>query len=141
MPPIGRSVTTPWPRNAKVVTAVLVVVALLGAFGTIIGFASGDDGPAIERRYQSQIDQLTDERDIALGTNDDLQSQLATVNDRATTVAQRRDALTAELTAVESRIETLTVRTGELQAQLDTTTASNGCSRASWPRRSARPRP
>jgi hypothetical protein len=115
----------PWPRNAQILAAVLVVVALLGAMGTIIGFASGDDGAAIKRQYQSQIDQMTDQRDSALSTNNDLRTQLAAANDRTTATEQARNTLNAELNAVESRIETLTAQTTDLQVKLDTTTISN----------------
>ena len=47
-PPAGRPratphVTPPWPPRAKLWVAVLLVAAVLGAVGTVIGFTSGDD--------------------------------------------------------------------------------------------------
>jgi hypothetical protein len=124
-PPVAPTVTTPWPRNAKLLAAVLVVVALLGAMGTIIGFASGDDTSAVKRQYQTQIDQLTDQRDSALSTNAGVVSQLATANDRVTTIEQARDALNTELTAAKATVTTLTAQATDLQAKLDSTTVSN----------------
>ncbi len=125
MPPSRHSADTPWPRGAKVLTAVLLVVALLGVFGTVVAIANRDDVSATKRQYQSQIDQLTGQRDKAVGAQHDLQTQLTAANDRATTVGEARDALTTELAAVQSRIETLTGRTAEIQAALDKTTVSN----------------
>jgi hypothetical protein len=124
-PPIRGSANTPWPRGAKVLTAVLLVVALLGVFGTVVAITNRDDVAATQRQYQSQIDQLAGQRDTAISAQHDLQTQLAAANDRATTVEVARDALATELNAVQSRIETLTGRTTELQAALDKTTVSN----------------
>jgi hypothetical protein len=120
-PPVQSSADTPWPRGAKVLTAILLVVALLGAFGSIIAIANRDDVAATKRQYQSQIDQLTGQRDTAISAQRDLQTQLTAANDRATTVGAARDSLAT----VQSRIETLTGRTTELQAALDKTTVSN----------------
>ncbi len=93
-PPVTPPTAAPWPRNAKATVATLLVAAVLGALGTIIGFATGDDQTAAERESQATIETLTTERNALVSQVTDFQSDLDA------TVAER-DAIATELAALE----------------------------------------
>jgi peptidoglycan hydrolase CwlO-like protein len=97
-----------WPRAAKILIAVLAVLALVGAAGTIIGFTSGDDAS------DAELADMTAERD-------DLADEVTTLTERTTTAEQARTDLeadvadlTTERDQLESDLTELTVERDEL---------------------------
>lgn len=97
-----------WPFSAKLVTAILIVAAVLGAIGTVVGFTSDGDSTA---DLDAQIATLTTERD-------DLQAQLAEYDARIATVTTERDAVAAELAELDAASDVATAQRDQLVAQL-----------------------
>jgi len=114
VPPVRRPraiphVTPPWPPRAKLWVVVLLVAAVLGAIGTVIGFTSGDDTTTTE--LQATIDTLTAERADLVAQTNDLQ---ATID----TITAERDGLVAQIADLEATIETGTDQRDGLVTQL-----------------------
>jgi uncharacterized protein YoxC len=128
-PPAGRPratphVTPPWPPRAKLWVAVLLVAAVLGAVGTVIGFTSGDDTATTPTELEATIDALTTERaDLVAQTNDlqatidtltaerdGLVAQISDLDATIETTADQRDGLAIELAGVEATLTNRTVQ-------------------------------
>jgi cell division protein FtsB len=139
-PRIEVDVTTPWPRSAKIVTTALLMLAIVGAFGTIVNWNRADDTDT----YQAQAAQLTQERDnlrverqelqaeinrvttdlqAAQAEADRLDTQLGVTASELATIRLERTAVEQDLTAAETRIDELTGRVIELNADNDALTA------------------
>ena len=97
-----------WPSSAKLVMAILIVAALLGAIGTVVGFVSGDDSTT---ELDAQIATLTSERD-------DLLAQLAEYDTRIAAVTTERDAVAAELAELDTTASGVAAERDQLVAQL-----------------------
>jgi len=102
-------VTPPWPPRAKLWVVVLLVAAVLGAVGTVIGFTSGDDTTTTE--LQATIDTLTNERADLVAQTNDLQATLDTLT-------VERDGQVAQIADLEATIETRTDQRDGLATQL-----------------------
>jgi hypothetical protein len=96
-PRVEVDVSTPWPRSAKIVSILLLIAAIVGAFGTMIRADSVDD-PTL----------VTEQRDTLRDANLALQSEL----DAAT---GERDALAAEVLSTDADVAALTGRNVELR--------------------------
>jgi hypothetical protein len=133
-------VTPPWPRNAKVVVAILAVATLLAAIGTFAATTGDDDGTTDQ---QEQIELLTAEqarltteleattaRVVALTTqrdelNDriaDLDAELATATADVDELTAQRVGLMAERAALQSSLAAAETRVVDLETRLDTAT-------------------
>ncbi len=111
LPPTTPHVTPPWPPRAKLWVAVLLVAAVLGAVGTVIGFTSGDDTTTTTTELQATIDTLTAERADLVAQTNDLQ---ATID----TLTAERDGLVAQIADLDATIETRTDQRDGLAIQL-----------------------
>ena len=132
LPPLAPHAKEPWPSNAKMLVVALVVLAVLGAIGTVIGFTSGDDGPTTEQELQATIDTMTTDRDQLVGQVSDLQAeidatvaerdelvgQLAQLESTSVTLTAERDQLVADLADVEATLATLTVERDTVLGQV-----------------------
>lgn len=98
-PPATTDGTPTWPRNAKIIVAILAVVAVASVFAAIV--TGGDDTTDPDVALQAQIDDLITERDALLAEQIDLGSQL----DDAMVQA---DLVAAELADVEDELATVT---------------------------------
>lgn len=123
MPPSTPHVTPPWPPRAKAVVAILLVAAVLGAIGTVIGFTRDDNTTVNEQQYESTIETLTAERSDLVAEATELQ---ATID----TLTVERDAAAAQVAELDATIGTLNVerdatvaQVTELEATVDTLTA------------------
>ena len=134
----------PWPSSAKAAAAVLVVLALLGAAGTVFGLtraSSADDDVdelevelaeandrivALEDQLTSlgdetgtmsdRVEQLMSERDEAVQERDQAVAEL----DEAAAVAEaERALLETEIESLEAEVETLQTEIDELSEGLE----------------------
>ena len=105
-------VTPPWPPRAKFLVAVLLVVAVLGAVGTVLGFTSGGDQTATEQDLQATVDTLTAERADLVAQATDFQ---ATID----TLTTERDGLVAQLGELDATVESRTGQRDSLVAAVD----------------------
>ena len=111
VPPTTPHVTPSWPPRAKAVVAILLVAAVLGAIGTVIGFMQ-DDGPtATEQELQATIETLTTERSELVAEATELQATI----DSLTT---ERDQFAAQVTELDATIDSLTVERDQFAAQV-----------------------
>lgn len=97
----------PWPRNAKVVVAILAVATLLAAFGTFAATRS-DDGDATE--LQEQVDVLTAEEAR-------LTAELETATARIAALTAQRDELNDRIADLDAELATATADVEELTAE------------------------
>jgi hypothetical protein len=104
--------------------AVLLVVAVLGVVGTVIGFMNDDGTTTTEQEFESTIETLTAERS-------DLVTEATQLQATIDTLTVERDASVAQVTELEATVETLTVerdasvaQVTELEATIDTLTAA-----------------
>ena len=111
IPPATPHVTPPWPPRAKVVVAVLLVAAVLGAIGTVVGFMQDDNPTVTEQEYETTIETLTAERSALVAQTTELQ---ATID----TLTTERDGLAAQVTGFDATIDTLTTERDDLAAQI-----------------------
>lgn len=125
-PPVTPQMTTPWPRNAKLIIAVLAVLAVLGGLGTIIGFTTGDDQTPTRADLEATIETLTTERDGLVAQLNDVQADLdATIAERDALVGQvadltaTNDAIIAERDDIVERLGRLDLTTSEVIAVRD----------------------
>lgn len=113
-PPITPTTTARWPRNAKLLVAILAVVALLGAAGTIIGFTTGDDSPTADEQAATiqtltaerndlvvQVSDLQADIDATVAARDELITQIAAIETASDTITAERDVLADRLAALE----------------------------------------
>lgn len=129
----------PWPRNAKVVVAILAVATLLAALGTFAATRSDESDEVADR--QEQIDVLTAEqarltgeletataRVVALTAqrdelNDriaDLDAELATATEDVDELTAERVSLIAERTAIQSSLAAAEAEVASLETRLET---------------------
>jgi type II secretory pathway component PulM len=111
MPDIERHVKPRWPRNAKIVTAVLAVLALAGVFGTAWQYFNDDSSD-----YQAQISDLTDQRNALVIQNGNLRTD---VNGLEEANAQ----LSADKAQYAADNAQFAVDNAQLQAQYDAISA------------------
>ena len=97
----------PWPRNAKVVVAILAIATLLAVLGTIFA-VTRDDEDTTDR--QEQIELLTAEQAR-------LTSQLDTANARVVAITTERDELEDQIADLDNRLATATADVEELTSQ------------------------
>lgn len=137
-PPTHEQTHPPWPRNAKMVVAILAIATLLAALGTFAATRSDDGGTADQ---QAQIDMLTAEqarltgeletataRVVALTTqrdelNDriaDLDAELATTNAGVEELTAERVGLMAERAALQSSLAAAEAEVTDLELRLET---------------------
>ena len=107
-----------WPIGAKVLIAILIVVAVLGAVGTAIGFNRDGNGSA-EQQLQDRIDSLTADRDNALDAVGQLDAELVTLRHRLQDAQTADDGLTDRVIELEDRIESLTGQRAEALVAVD----------------------
>ena len=114
-PPVRPSEPGPgssWPFGAKLIVAILAVLALAGAVGTVVGWTSDDETTTGDvtadstTELQATVDDLTAERD-----------QLVTARDEA---VERVDALEASLATAETARDDAIVQLAELEAANET---------------------
>jgi peptidoglycan hydrolase CwlO-like protein len=128
-PPIGRvpraspPPTAPWPSSARIWVVVLAVIALLGAFGTVIGFMSGGEDTTAPEDAQATIEALTAERADLVAQATDLQATIDTLTAQRTDLQAQLETVTAERTDLQAQLETVTAERTDLQATIDTLTA------------------
>lgn len=102
LPPTEAQPTAPWPRNARVVVALLLVVALLGMFGIVLAITSTDDVTPIDPEAQQTIDELTVERN-------DLVAQVASLQTEIDAASAERDDVVAQVAILQAEIDATTV--------------------------------
>ncbi len=112
-----------WPTSAKVLVAILVVAAVLGAVGVAAAVTSTDDG-STERQLQDRVASLTRERDEALDTAAKLDTELVTVRQQLQAAQVGNGELTDQVAELEARIETLTAQRAETSAAAAALTAT-----------------
>lgn len=105
-PPSVRHGMPGWPLSAKLITALLIVAAVLGAIGTVVGFTSDGDSTT-----DAQIATLTTERD-------ELRAQIAEYDTRIAAVAAERDAVAAELAEFDTASSGVEAERDQLLVQL-----------------------
>lgn len=103
----------PWPRNAKIVVAILAVATVLAALGTFAATRSGDDATVTDQ--QEQIDTLTAERE-------QLTADLETATARAAALTAQRDALDDQIATLDADLAIAEAQAGELGTELRTAT-------------------
>jgi len=108
MPDIERYLRPRWPRNAKIIVAVLAVLAVAGVFGTLLQYFGDDD-----------VDTITAERDELLAENADLTDKVVGLEMDNIELGVQLDATSAELATSNAQISDLTVRIGDLVGQVD----------------------
>ncbi len=81
--------------------AILLVVAVLGAIGTVIGFTRDDTTTVTEQELESTIETLTAERSDLVAEATELQ---ATID----TLTVERDEAAAQVAAFDATMDTLT---------------------------------
>lgn len=96
-----------WPRNAKIVVALLAVATLVAGIGTFAAIRAGDDESADQ---QEQIDLLTAEQTR-------LTNELDTATARVATLTAERDQLDARISDLDAELATATADVGELTAE------------------------
>lgn len=130
-PPIDRvpraspQPTSPWPPSARIWIVVLAVIALLGAFGTVIGFMSGGEDTTVSEEPQATIEALTAERADLVAQATDLQATLDTLTAERTDLEAQLDTVTAERIELQASLDTVTAERTDLQASLDTLTVQS----------------
>lgn len=97
---------TRWPKGGVVLVALLAIAAMLGAVGTAVGFASGDDG-ATERELRGQVATLTTERDDAVGELALLDGELVSLRQQLVAAQNGAEGLAGQVAALQARIDTL----------------------------------
>ncbi|MDJ0770679.1 MAG: hypothetical protein QNJ12_17935 [Ilumatobacter sp.] len=134
-PPVMPGATTPWPFRAKLLVAVLAIVALLGAAGTIIGFTTGDDDAATGTDADAEatiatltaerleaIDQLLEaEADVEAisAERDDLLAELGVASADVAAVTSERDGLIDELDEAATELDIVTAERDDALATID----------------------
>jgi cell division protein FtsB len=93
------------------VVAVLLVAAMLGAIGTVVGFMRDDNPTVTEQEYRTTIETLTAERSDLVARTTELQ---ATID----SVTTERDGLAAQVTGFDATIDSLTTERDGLAAQV-----------------------
>jgi hypothetical protein len=99
--------TPPWPRNAKVVVAILAIATLLAALGTFAATRSDDGGTADQ---QEQIELLTAEQAR-------LTTELESATARVTALTIQRDELNTRIADLDAELATASADVEELTAQ------------------------
>jgi hypothetical protein len=103
-PPVEVDVSTPWPRSAKIVTIVLLIAAIIGAFGSMIQANDVD-----------RAELVTDERDTLRDEHVALQADLIAAE-------QAQTALAGDVLERDADIAALTGRNVELLLATDALT-------------------
>lgn len=96
-----------WPRNAKIVVALLAVATLVAGIGTFAAIRAGDDESADQ---QEQIDLLTTEQTR-------LTNELDTAAARVATLTAERDQLDVRIGDLDADLATATANVDELTAE------------------------
>jgi hypothetical protein len=138
MPAIERYLNPRWPNRAKVAVAGLAVLALGGAFMSAAQYVTDEDVDTAA--YETQIAQLTDQRDDLRAGADavsaDLaqrEAELAGVSTELADVRLENTTMSAALTTANTRVQNLDERVVELQATNATVTAERDALAAMFP--------
>lgn len=116
--PPGREPGSPWPASAKVIVAVLAVLALAGAVGMVIGFSSGDDA-ATPEPVQETVDDLSAEGELLRAARDEALARVESLEAELAAVESELDEVLAERDELEAADAASGVAIVELEAQLD----------------------
>ncbi len=106
----------PWPRNAKVLIAILAAAALIGSVGAILA-VTGDDGTA---ELEDQIATLTVERDELAAQQTELTTERDELAAERGEFGARIAVLDAELMAARADLTRLTGQVAMLEEERDT---------------------
>lgn len=106
---------TPWPTDAKVWVAILVVATVIGAVGIAAALTSGGEASA-DRQLQDRITTLTQERDAA-------EERVVTLTEERDDALMTLDEIDAELLNLRERLQTAEDGSDELEVQIATLTA------------------
>lgn len=104
----------PWPRNAKLVVAILAIATLLAALGTFAATRSDDDATTDERE---QIELLTAERERLADELDTANARVESLTAERVELDARIADLDAELAVATSDFEQLTAEQLGLMAE------------------------
>ena len=119
MPDIERYVRPRWPRSAKIVVAIVGVLALVGMFGTVVqSVGDGDDQDA-------EIAQLTEERNELAIENSGLLIDNEQLKADSSQLGIELDETSAELAAAAGHVRDLTGQVDDLTGQVGTLGAAN----------------
>lgn len=115
--PPDRAVGAKWPMGAKALVVVLLVAAVLGAVGTVIGFTTGDDKTVTPdtTEMEATIDSLTIERNRLLSAYDAMTVDLVAQRNLTDVAQQARDDLARQVSAIETQIATITAQRDNLR--------------------------
>lgn len=107
-----------WPRGGVVLVALLAIAAVLGAVGTAVGFASGDDG-ATERELRGQVATLGSERADAIDALVVLEGDLASVRQDLLAAQAGQEDLAGQVGVLEARLASLTEQRDAARSTVD----------------------
>lgn len=121
-PPPIELVPLPWPRLAKVLIAILAVTTLVGGVGMVVAYHAGEDDQ--ERADQTQIDDLTAQRDSLLAEQQRLTDQLAAETGRVAILDAELGSVTKALATESANVQALTAERDRLQSNIEAATAT-----------------
>jgi hypothetical protein len=113
MPPIERSTRPPWPRSAKLVVAILGVIAIAGSAGSVAQLL--DDDSSLD---EAEVSEIIEQRDALLIENEGLSSDVALLETSNALLVADADALSAELVAAEAEQAVVSAQLTEATAQV-----------------------
>lgn len=114
-PRVEVDLSTPWPRSAKIVTIVLLIAAIIGAFGSLIRANDVDQAELVTEEAALVID----ERDTLLDANLALQADLVAADDAQTALAGDLLERDADIAALTGRNVELLLATDALTIERD----------------------
>jgi hypothetical protein len=126
-PPIRPAERAPgpsWPFGAKLIVAILAVLALAGAVGTVVGWTSDDETTTGDvtadstTELQATIGELTAERDQLITARDDAVERVAALEASVATVETERDDAIAQLAELEATNDSLESERAVLEGQV-----------------------
>ena len=124
--PVEHESASRWPFGAKAIIAVLAVLALAGAVGTVVGFNSGDDATTTE--MQASINDLSAERDLLRADRDDAVDRVAELEASLASLALDGELSADELATVSDELANtqadLAAVEADLAAQVQLTTTA-----------------
>jgi chorismate mutase len=121
--PNAERLTDSRPQAVKPLVFALLIVAMLGAIGTIIGFTSGADDPGATSQNESTIATLITERDGLVDEVTELDSTIATLTAERDGLVEQVSSLGSDLDVSAVEYDRLVDRVTELDSTLVTLTA------------------
>jgi hypothetical protein len=106
----------PWPRNAKILVAILAVAGLIGSIGAILAVTADDGSDDLE----GQVAELTQERDQLAAQQTELTDERDELAATRGELAVRVAVLDAELMAARADVTRLTGQLATLEEERDT---------------------